>query len=102
MRLTNHARDRWQQRCSHLDLDGEWAERRRAGKRLLNMLRRGWERSQGVGTWPAHYDYLVTPGGAVFVSDCDVVITVMRIKDIKRWDNRTTTDDRLKRRHALV
>jgi hypothetical protein len=61
MRLSTHAKERWQQRCSHLDLEAEWAAQRSASKRLLNMLRRSWERSQGVGTWPAHYDYWVTP-----------------------------------------
>ena len=102
MRLSTHAKERWQQRCSHLDLEAEWAAQRPASKRLLNMLRRSWERSQGVGTWPAQYDYWVTPGGAVFVADCGAVITVMTIKDIKRWDQRATADDRLKRRHVIL
>ena len=102
MRLTTHAKERWQQRCSHLDLEAEWAARRSASKRLINMLRRGWERSQGVGTWPASQDYLVTPSGCLFIIGNEVVITVLRIKDIKRWAARQDRDDRLNRRHALV
>ncbi|OGR27290.1 MAG: hypothetical protein A2139_07855 [Desulfobacca sp. RBG_16_60_12] len=102
MWLTPHARVRWLQRCSHLDLDTEFDAAKRASKAMINRLRRGWERSQGVGTWPAHYDYLVSPGGAVFIACDGVVITIMRAKDVKQWDNRTVADDRLRRRHAIV
>lgn len=102
MRLTNHARERWQQRCSHLDLDTEVANSRRAGKAVLNKLRRGWEAAQGVGTWPAEHAYLVTPGGCLFVVSEGIVITVMLVKEIKGWDSRRDKDERDKRRHRLL
>jgi hypothetical protein len=102
VRLTTHARERWQQRCSHLDLYNELAGARRAGKRLLNKLRRGWERAQGQGTWPTNRQYLVTPSGIVFIVCEGSIITVVTIKDIKLWDHRAERDDRLRRRHALV
>lgn len=102
MRLTTHARGRWQQRCSHLDLYNELASARRAGKRLLNKLRRGWERSQGAGTWPIDRTYLVSSSGIVFIVCNEAIITVVTIRDIKAWDQRAERDDRLRRRHALV
>lgn len=102
MRMTRHAQERWQQRCSHLDLATELAGARRAGKRILNKLRSGWERAQGIGTWPAHYDYFTSVNGVVFVTCDGAVLTVMRTKDVKRWNNRHNQDDRLRRRHALV
>lgn len=102
MELTAHARQRWLQRCRHLDYDAEVAALRRAGKTTLNRLRRSWERSQGVGTWPAHYDYLVGPSGTLFVVVDGHVLTVMLLREVKYWDNRRSKDDRLRRRHALV
>jgi hypothetical protein len=102
MRLSPHARERWQQRCSHLDLQTELLGSRRAGKAILNRLRRGWERAQGVGTWPAHYAYLVSPSGAVFVACDGVALTVMLVREVKQWDNRRSAADRLRRKHGLV
>ena len=102
MRLTDHARKRWRQRCSHLDIHDELAASRRAGKRLLNKLRRGWERAQGSGTWPTDRVYLVSPGGAVFIVCDGAIVTVVTTRDIKTWDHRAERDDRLRRRHALV
>ena len=100
MKFTLHAQERWQQRCSHLDLQTELGRLRRAGKRILNALRSSWERAQGVGTWPAHQDYLTTPGGAVLIVCNGIVITVLTVRDIKRWERRRAKDDRQQRRHA--
>jgi hypothetical protein len=69
---------------------------------MLNRLRRSWERSQGVGTWPAHYSYLVSPSGVVFIVCDSVVLTVMVAKEIKMWTNRRRADDRMRRRNALL
>lgn len=103
MRMTAHARERWEQRCSHLDMDAELAAGRRAGKRLLNALRQNWERAQGTGTWPAAHSYIVTPGGCLFViSDGGYIITVLLTKDVKQWGRQRTADDRLRRRGALL
>ena len=102
MELSSHARLRWLQRCGHLDFSTEVAGLRRASKRTLNRLRRGWERSNGVGTWPAWYDYLVSPGGALFISDEGSVLTVLLLREVKQWDNRRSMDDRLKRKHTIV
>lgn len=100
MKFTLHARERWQQRCSHLDLQTEMGRLRRAGKRVVNTLRSSWERSQGVGTWPAHQDYLMSPSGVVFIVADGVVITVLTVRDIKRWGRRRAKDDRQRRRHV--
>ena len=70
-------------------------------KALLNHLRRGWERSQGVGTWPAQHAYMTSPGGALFVIANDVVITVLLVREVKRWNRRRESDDRDRRRGAL-
>lgn len=101
MTLTPHAWQRWRQRCSHLDMDFEVAGLKRAGKRVLNTLRRSWERSQGVGTWPAHYNYLISPGGAVFIVCDGIVITVLTARQIKSWERRRSADDRLRRKHCV-
>lgn len=102
MKFSTHAWQRWQQRCSHLDLTVEVDGARRAGKAMLNRLRRNWERAQGVGTWPASQDYLVTPGGCLLVVGNEVVITVMMVRDLKQWGARQDREDRLKRRNALL
>ncbi len=105
MILTAHARERWAQRCHGLDFYEELTGSKPAGKRIINLLRRGWERSQGVGTWPAHHDYRVSPNGVVFVigsdGDTPVVVTVLRTREIKRWRAVAVADDRLRRKHAL-
>ncbi len=102
MILTAHARERWAQRCHGLDFYEELTGSKPAGKRIINLLRRGWERSQGVGTWPAHHDYRVSPNGVVFViRGGDTVVTAMTVRDIKRWDTKRCADDRLKKKRAL-
>lgn len=101
MRLTTHAQERWKQRCDHLCLSVEIGSSKPAGKTLLNRLRRSWERSQGVGTWPAHHAYMVSTGGALFIVCDGTIITVLLVKDIKRWSNRTERDDRSRRRGSL-
>jgi hypothetical protein len=101
VRLSPHAWERWQQRCSHLDLQSEMSRLRRAGKRIINTLRSSWERSQGVGTWPAHQDYLLSPGGAVFIVCSGTVITVLTVREIKYWERRRIQADRQRRRHSF-
>ena len=39
MKFTLHAQERWQQRCSHLDLTSELAKAKRSSKRVVNTLR---------------------------------------------------------------
>ena len=102
MKFSTHAWQRWQQRCNHLDVAVEVDNARRAGKGMLNRLRRNWERAQGSGTWPASHDYLVTPGGCLFIVSNEVVITVMMVKELKQWGARQTREDRMKRRNALL
>ena len=102
MRLTPHAYQRWRQRCSHLDPDLEMAGLKRAGKGVINRLRRSWERAQGVGTWPAHQTYLVGPNGTLFIVVDGFVLSVMLVRDIKRWDSRRCKEDRTRRKHGLV
>ena len=101
MRLSIHAQQRWNERCGHLSLPVEIGSWRPASKATLNRLRRSWERSQGVATWPADHLYMTSPGGALFVIANDVVITVMLMRDIKRWHRRQDKDDRARRRGAL-
>lgn len=101
MRLTTHAQDRWKQRCNHLCLSVEIGSSKPAGKPLLNRLRRSWERAQGVGTWPARHSYMVSPGGAVFIINDGIVVTVLLVRDIKHWSDRTARDDRIRRRAGL-
>lgn len=50
MILSAHAKERWAQRCHGLDFYDEFTGARRAGKSVLNKLRKGWERGHGVGT----------------------------------------------------
>ena len=102
MRLSTHARQRWQERCAHLELDEELATLRRASKATLNRLRRGWERSNGVGTWPASHDYFVSQNGVIFIEAGGQAITVLLVRDVKRWDVRRSIDDRLRRKHAII
>ena len=105
MILSAHAKERWAQRCHGLDFYDEFTGARRAGKSVLNKLRKGWERGHGVRTWPAQHDYLVSANGVVFIIGeafgTPMVITVMRTKEIKQWRNQATVDDRLRRKHAL-
>ena len=102
LNMSLHAKQRWVQRCNHLDVLDELSTLRRANKALINTLRRSWERSHGVGTWPAHYGYYTSRGGALFImGDKQQIITVMRTKEIKQWRNQATVDDRLRRKHAL-
>ena len=106
MILTAHAKERWAQRCHGLDFYEELTNSKPAGKRIINLLRKGWERSQGVGTWPAHHDYRVSPNGVVFIIGeafgTPMVITVMRTKEIKQWRSQATVDDRLRRKHTQL
>lgn len=106
MILTAHAKERWAQRCHGLDFYEELTNSKPAGKRIINLLRRGWERSQGVGTWPAQHDYLVSANGVVFIIGeafgTPTVITVMRTKEIKQWRSQATVDDRLRRKHTQL
>lgn len=85
MILTAHAKERWAQRCHGLDFYEELTNSKPAGKRIINLLRKGWERSQGVGTWPAHHDYRVSPNGVVVVACGELVVTVMRTRQVKTW-----------------
>lgn len=105
MILSNHAKARWGQRCHGLDFYDEYTGAKRAGKSVLNKLRKGWERGHGVGSWPAQHDYLVSANGVVFIIDDSegtaVLITVLRTKELKQWRTRATIDDRLRRKHAL-
>ena len=102
MKFTLHAQERWQQRCSHLDLTSELAKVKRASKRVVNTLRGNWERARGVGTWPAHQDYLTTPGGAVLIVCNSIVITVLTVRDLKRWERYRLNEERLRRRHTQL
>lgn len=102
MRLSKHARERWEERCGSLDMDVEISTAKRASKAVLNRLRRSWDRSQGAGTWPADHDYLVTTGGCLFIVSCGVVITVLLLRDIKEWQRRRSRDDRERQRCRAV
>ena len=106
MILTAHAKERWAQRCHGLDFYEELTNSKPAGKRIINLLRKGWERSQGVGTWPAHHDYRVSPNGVVFVIGeafgTPMVITVLTVRDLKRWERRRLNEDRLRRKHTQL
>ena len=105
MILSDNAKARWGQRCHGLDFYDEYTGAKRAGKSVLNKLRKGWERGHGVGSWPAHHEYLVSTNGVVFIiGDSEgtaVLITVLRTKELKQWRTRATIDDRLRRKHAL-
>ena len=104
MILSAHAKERWAQRCHGLDFYDEFTGARRAGKSLLNKLRKGWERGHGVGSWPAHLDYLVSANGVLFVigeaEGAPVLITVMRTKELKQGRVRAAVEDRLRRKQA--
>ena len=106
IKMSEHAKQRWIQRCSHLDALDELSTVRRANKQIINALRQGWEWSHGVGTWPAQHDYLVSPNGVVFIIGeafgTPMVITVMRTKEIKQWRSQATVDDRLRRKHTQL
>lgn len=95
MILSNHAKARWGQRCHGLDFYDEYTGAKRAGKSVLNKLRKGWERGHGVGSWPAHHEYLVSTNGVVLVVGRDeVIITVLNMADIKRWERRRKRERR--------
>lgn len=102
MRLSRHARERWEQRCAGMDMNAEITGAKRASKAVLNRLRQSWDRSQGTGTWPGQHDYLVTPSGCLFIVCGEVVITVLLLRDIKIWRNRRMKDDRERKRCRAV
>ena len=103
LNMSLHAKQWWMQRCNHLDILDELSTLRRANKAIINTLRRSWERSHGVGTWPAHYGYYTSRGGALFImGDKQQIITVMLVKEVKKWRVRRAEDDRMRRRHALL
>ena len=103
LNMSLHAKQRWMQRCSHLDAFDELSTVRRANKQIINALRQGWEWSHGVGTWPANHGYYTSRSGVLFIMvDNNQIITVMLVKDVKRWRNRRAAEARLRRRNALL
>lgn len=99
--LSAHAKERWAQRCPGVDLQQEVNAATRASKKLINMLRESWERSQGKATWCAEHDYLVGPSGTLLIVSGCKVITVLLVVDVKRRASMRAADDRARRRRAL-
>lgn len=86
MRLSDHAKVRWQQRCPELIAEDELATLRPAGKALIRMLTWLWADMHEAKDKPAPgRRFLVSANGAVLVVVDDLVVTVMRARQIKLW-----------------
>lgn len=75
--MTQHAMERWVQRCAHMDPNHEWSRARSVtAKRLakLNHHSRRQHRHEAGTT------YRVSPGGVVFVVRGDVIVTVYTLE----------------------
>lgn len=83
MRITLHAKARWQERHPTLDLHTELATARRPSKRLRSLL--ALPTLAVPDTVRETRRYLVTASGVVFVLDKeDVVLTVLHLGEAKR------------------
>lgn len=99
--LSAHAKERWAQRCPGVELQTEANQATRAGKKLINILRESWERSQGKATWCAEHDYLVGPSGTLLIVNGFKVVTVLLVADVKKRAAQRAADDRARRRRVL-
>jgi len=83
VKITNHARKRWQERHPSLDLHAELAAARRPSKRLRCLLELP---THAVPTkLRASRRYLITDNDVMFVLDgANVVLTVLRLGEAKR------------------
>lgn len=99
--LSAHAKERWAQRCPDVDLQTEVAQATRAGKKIINILREAWERSQGKASWCAEHDYLVGPSGTLLILSQHKVVTVLLVAELKKRAAQRAADDRARRRRAL-
>ena len=84
MRLSTHAKKRWEERFPSLDPQTEWVNSRRVGKRLRRQIGRKCpgNKRYALGMFSGRY-YLLSKGGVVFVvAPPETVITVLKSVDI--------------------
>lgn len=99
MILSHHAAQRWSERCAGLCLAQELATVRRPGKKIRELLRATWHRNQPMAEDLEGRSYLVTQNGVVLVVGCDqVIITVLTMADVKRWERRRKRERRARER----
>jgi len=93
VRITNHAKKRWQERHPSLDMHSELAAARRPSKRLRCLLELP---THAVPTrLRASRRYLITDNDVVFVLDAaNVVLTVLRLGEAKRRARRMRRKER--------
>lgn len=90
MKLTIHAKDRWELRCSHLDPTTELATARPITKRLRNMLRDpSWDPKSSTyhprEKLPQEKRYFITANGILLVvAYGNLVVTVIPVGQAKR------------------
>lgn len=88
MRLSDHAKTRWRERCPELIVEDELATLRAAGKSVIRMLNWMWDDMHERKDKPdPGRRIMVSANGAVMVVVDDLVVTVMRARQIKAWYN---------------
>lgn len=86
MRLSDHAKVRWQQRCPGLIVEDELVTLRPAGKALIRMLSWLWADMHESKDRPdPGRRFLISANGVVVVACGELVVTVMRARQIKTW-----------------
>ncbi len=86
MRLSDHAKARWRERCPELIVEDELATLRAAGKSVIRMLNWMWDDMHERKDKPdPGRRIMVSANGAVLVVVDDLVVTVMRSRQIKAW-----------------
>lgn len=95
MILTHHAAQRWAERCAGLDLAHELSRLRRPSKKIRELLSSSWARNQGPDFDTSSRCYLLTASGVVLVvGEENVVVTVLLVADVKRWERRRKRERR--------
>ena len=86
MRLSDHAKTRWRERCPDLIAEDELATLRGAGKPIIRMLNWLWDDRHRKDDKPdPGRRILVSANGVIVIACDDLVVTVMRSRQIKQW-----------------
>ena len=93
MRLSDHAKLRWRQRCPDLVVEDELATLRGAGKPIIRMLNWLWDDRHRKDERPdPGRRIMVSANGAVVIVCEDLVVTVMRSRQVKEgYEERRAT-----------
>jgi len=94
MNFSNHAMNRWRQRCPHLNALVELEDLRRPSKAIVNCLRRLTLAKKQGSEWHPQCTYHRTPGGAILIVRNDVVVTVYTVREIKKWTKQRDAETR--------